>query len=532
MQKSQVNVEELRRGGVVALREKDMFSIWVKTACSNLNSRQLKKLADITDKYARSLLLFTSRQIPIIPFVNIRDVTFVKRELAEVEMDLDRCGSRVRNLNVCYEDKICPEAVVNCISLGEKLERFFSSQLMHKVKIGVAGCSRDCIFTSTLTDIGFIGVEVNGAKGYDAYAGGRLGVNPFVGIKVAERLSEDASVKLVQNVLDLLEHQGKPGERAADLITRLGADTFNQEVTMDLDNSRNNQAINCPTGLEEKQTGKTILKIRATCGEVTSNQVRKIADISERFGYGFVHFSVRGSPEIPGIDVKNLPDIKEELKDAGLLMIDSGLENLQSCFGDYCAEGLADPQSLLRRVENRIKDMGIDKLKITISASGCPNSCGIAHLSDIGFHGVVEPQVDIASCNGCGLCVSVCKRKAIEIKDSKAVIDIKQCRLCGQCVSICPLDAILEKRKGFAVLLGGRGGEDTRLGTKIAEYASEDEAFKIVEGLLALVKDRGVDAKTIIEQIGIVNIRKTIVPEDKAATAHTGKGNKHEHPIK
>jgi len=58
-------VEELRRSGVVALREKDMFSVWVKTACCNLNSRQLKKLADITDKYARGLVLFTSRQIPL-----------------------------------------------------------------------------------------------------------------------------------------------------------------------------------------------------------------------------------------------------------------------------------------------------------------------------------------------------------------------------------------------------------------------------------------------------------------------------------
>ena len=100
MAKAPINVDELRNGGVVKLKERDMFSMWVKTACCNLNSRQLTKLADITDKYARGFLLFTTRQIPIIPHINIADVPNVQRELAEVELELDRCGPRVWNINV------------------------------------------------------------------------------------------------------------------------------------------------------------------------------------------------------------------------------------------------------------------------------------------------------------------------------------------------------------------------------------------------------------------------------------------------
>ena len=46
--KQEINVGELRKSGVVKLKEKDMYSIWVKTACCNLNSKQLRKLADIT----------------------------------------------------------------------------------------------------------------------------------------------------------------------------------------------------------------------------------------------------------------------------------------------------------------------------------------------------------------------------------------------------------------------------------------------------------------------------------------------------
>src|SRR3972149_370852 len=150
-------VEALRQGGIVALDEKDMYSLWVKTACFNMNSGQLRKIADISDRYGRGFVLFTTRQTPHIPFINLKDVAEVKQELAQVELELDRCGPRVRNLNVCYEANLCPSAKTDCIVLGERLETFFRNEILHKVKIGVAGCEEDCIATRVLTDVGFVG---------------------------------------------------------------------------------------------------------------------------------------------------------------------------------------------------------------------------------------------------------------------------------------------------------------------------------------------------------------------------------------
>ena len=103
MEEQKLDINELKKGGMVPLREKDVFSIWVKTESCNLNSIQLRKIADITDKYARGFLLFTSRQIPIIPFVNVAHIFDVKRELAKAEMGMDHNGPIVRNLNICYE---------------------------------------------------------------------------------------------------------------------------------------------------------------------------------------------------------------------------------------------------------------------------------------------------------------------------------------------------------------------------------------------------------------------------------------------
>ena len=70
-----------------------------------------------------------------------------------------------------------------------------------------------------LTDIGFIGI---GEGSYEVYVGGRLGVNPMVGIKMAEFLSEEECVKFALNYFELLKSYGGERERSADLINRLG----------------------------------------------------------------------------------------------------------------------------------------------------------------------------------------------------------------------------------------------------------------------------------------------------------------------
>lgn len=506
-----IDVEELKRSGLVKLREKDMFSVWVKTSCCNLNAAQLRKLAEITEKYARGFLLFTTRQIPIIPFVNIKDVEELKRELSEVYLELDRCGPRVRNINVCYSDKICSEAVTECLSLGEKLESFFRDPILHKIKIGVSGCKKDCIISRVLNDISFVGVEKDGFDSYDAYVGGRLGLNPFVGVKLAERLSEEECVRFVRNYFDLLRREGKSGERSADLVSRLGAPMMRQELNRDLKQGTPIKPVACQTRLQQKETDKDIVRIRATCGEVTSKQLRRIADIAEKYGEGFVHFAVRGSPEIPCVNKRDLESIRRELQEVSLRILDTGVDNLQACFGNYCTESIVDPQFLLRRIEEKVEELGLNNTDIKISASGCPNSCGIAHLSDLGFHGVLEPEVDINNCTGCGLCVPVCKRKAIEMKNDVAVIDKDRCRYCGSCVAVCPVGGINEKRRGFAVLAGGRGGEDTRLGQTVTEFLSENEALQVAEMYLNMVKQSNLNAAALIDRVGLAKFKEMLV---------------------
>ncbi|MFH1684252.1 MAG: coenzyme F420 hydrogenase, partial [Candidatus Margulisiibacteriota bacterium] len=60
----------------------------------NMDAKKLRAVADLADKYGQGYVLFSTRQFPIIPHINFKDVGAVKDELEKAYLMLDRCGSR------------------------------------------------------------------------------------------------------------------------------------------------------------------------------------------------------------------------------------------------------------------------------------------------------------------------------------------------------------------------------------------------------------------------------------------------------
>jgi len=513
-------LEELKKGGVVKLKGKDMFSVWVKAVCDNMDAVKLRKVAEIAEKYAKGVILFTSRQFPIIPFVQLNDIQTAKDELEKVNLVLDRCGARVRNGDVCYDSKLCEYAVLNPIDLGGKLDSFWTNDRGgFKIKTSIAGCERQCTSPQVLADLGFVAREEKDVKGYDVYLGGKLGLEPFVGLNIAKLLSEEQCVALVENYVNFIRKEGKPGERSANLIRRLGAETVKAAVTKDLDKAVKLTVRECDTK-QSKTADKehTIARFKAINGELTSAQVKVLADIAEKHGLGFIHFSVRGGPEVPGIKKSELSGILKDAADKGLEFLDRGVDNIQSCFGRYCTNGGFDVQDLLCKVDKLVEKVGLSDLNIKISGSGCPNSCGISLLSDIGYSGVVLPVVVSEKCNGCGICPKACVVKAIDMADGKAIINEERCRNCDFCVKSCPFDAIVEKKRGIAVYAGGVGPHfkddnypgGVKLAEKVADFIDEAEALRITEVLLKIIKEKNKNMRTIMDEEGVDTIKTAI----------------------
>ncbi len=55
----------------------------------------------------------------------------------------------------------------------------------------------------------------------------------------------------------------------------------------------------------------------------------------------------------------------------------------------------------------------------------------------------LAPVVILEKCNGCGLCVSVCRCSALVIVNNLVnVLEVDDCGWCTQCEAVCPTGAI------------------------------------------------------------------------------------------
>lgn len=52
------------------------------------------------------------------------------------------------------------------------------------------------------------------------------------------------------------------------------------------------------------------------------------------------------------------------------------------------------------------------------------------------------PEINVAICNLCGLCVAKCPHGAASIVGRQIVLNDERCAYCGDCEAICPLGAI------------------------------------------------------------------------------------------
>ena len=62
------------------------------------------------------------------------------------------------------------------------------------------------------------------------------------------------------------------------------------------------------------------------------------------------------------------------------------------------------------------------------------------------------PEIDINRCDGCGLCVTICRCGALVLIDNKvAVVQTVECEWCTICEAVCPRSAI---QCPFEIVLG------------------------------------------------------------------------------
>ncbi|GHV73908.1 hypothetical protein AGMMS49940_12100 [Spirochaetia bacterium] len=141
-----VDYATLKKGGFMRQVQKDQFSLRLKVIGGQVTAEQLLKISEVAKKYGKGYVHLTSRQGVEIPFISLKDIEEVKKELASGGVSIGVCGPRVRTVTACQGSAICPSGAIETTALATELDaRYFGRELPHKFKIGITGCRNNCL---------------------------------------------------------------------------------------------------------------------------------------------------------------------------------------------------------------------------------------------------------------------------------------------------------------------------------------------------------------------------------------------------
>lgn len=101
-----IDYAALKKGGYMRQKQKGYGSLRLAVIGGNLTAENIKKVAEVAEKYGRGYVHMTSRQGIEIPFIKVEELAEVKEELAKGGVGTGVCGPRVRTITACQGSEV------------------------------------------------------------------------------------------------------------------------------------------------------------------------------------------------------------------------------------------------------------------------------------------------------------------------------------------------------------------------------------------------------------------------------------------
>jgi sulfite reductase (NADPH) hemoprotein beta-component len=145
----------------------------------------------------------------------------------------------------------------------------------------------------------------------------------------------------------------------------------------------------------QKQFGFSVAVVSVPLGDMTSAQMRVLAELSRAYSDGSVRVTMDQDLVLRWVAVANLRPLYRRLAAAGLGL--AGAETIvdvASCPGaESCRLAVTQSRGLGRLLEDHLRarpDLAAAADGARIKISGCPNGCGQHHIATFGFQGSVR----------------------------------------------------------------------------------------------------------------------------------------------
>jgi sulfite reductase (ferredoxin) len=437
--------------GIYGQRQAGVQMVRIKIPFGGLTANQLRRVAELAERFATGVGHVTTRQDIQLHFVELKDVPTIMRGLAEVGLTTrEACANTVRNVTACHLAGVCQGEVFDVTPYAKTvayhlLRNPLNQSLPRKFKIAFSGCRHDCALTP-IHDIGLLAAQrEDGTIGFRMVAGGGLGSAPRIAQVLREFTPIDELIPSIEAVIKVFDTLGnrknRNKARMKFVIEKLGFAEFkrrweeayvamgfarpssepltvlahrDEPVQLIMPTSNGNganpsaeQGNGHPNGgyqetpfamwkrtnvVRQKQSGYVAAVIKLFMGDLTTEQMLHIADLAERYSNGNIRTTINQNMIIRWIPEAQIADLYDDLASKGLS--DPGaelVEDIIACPGtDTCGLGITSSKGLARALAEVFPAGRVpeDLKDVSVKISGCHNSCAQHHIATIGLHGV------------------------------------------------------------------------------------------------------------------------------------------------
>ena len=267
--------------------------------------------------------------------------------------------------------------------------------------------------------------------------------------------------------------------------------------------------------MRQKQKNNFSLRLQVVGGNLTAENLIKIAEVAEKYGDGHVHLTSRQSVEIPFIKLDDVDEVKEELAKGGCKPGVCGprVRTITACQGNQiCPGGNIDSYDIAKKLDSRYYARELPH-KFKFGVTGCQNNCLKAEENDVGIKGAAIVSWKQDACINCGVCEKACREGAITITDGVVKVDESKCNYCGRCAKACPTDA-WDVKTGYLVSFGGLFGNHIVKGQELLPVVdSEEQLFRITDAAIQFFDDNAKPSerfKFTLDRVGLDKFEKVI----------------------
>ena len=416
------------------------------------NSKQLRTMALIAEKYDRGYGHFTTRQNIQYNWVTLEETPDILAELAKVEMHaIQTSGNCIRNITsdafagVAGDEYVDPRPICELLRQWSTLHPEFA-HLPRKFKFAINGAKED----RTILLCHDVGIELKknvcGELVADIYAGGGMGRTPILGSLIKIGLAWQLLPSYLTALLRVYNRFGRRDNlykaRIKILVKALSPKEFARQVEgewLHIKNGDDNftpaewdrvakhftkpaykslntltheQVVNTASAAEKASFvrwlernvkphqvpgyASVILSLKphgiVAPGDASTAQMLAIADLADQYSFGELRATHEQNLVLADVEQSKLYALWQEAKIQKVALPNVGLlTDIIACpGGDFCSLANAKSLPIAKAIQERFDDLDylFDLGDISLNISGCINSCGHHHVGNIGVLGV------------------------------------------------------------------------------------------------------------------------------------------------